>query len=73
MRQGILIPVYRHGKTACPLAERLAAYALPIIMVDDGNDAETKALLTECAAKTPGVSLVSLEKNSGKGGAVIGG
>jgi len=73
VRQGFLIPVYRHGKTACPLAERLAASALPVIMVDDGNDAETKALLAECAAKTPGVSLVSLEKNSGKGGAVIGG
>jgi len=73
VRQGFLIPVYRHGKTACPLAERLAASALPVIMVDDGNDAETKALLAECAARTPGVSLVSLEKNSGKGGAVIGG
>jgi len=73
MKLGFLIPVYRHGKTACSLAERLAAYALPIIMVDDGNDAETKALLAECAAKTPGVSLVSLEKNSGKGGAVIDG
>jgi len=71
MKQGFLIPVYRHGKTACSLAERLAASALPVIMVDDGNDAETKALLAECAAKTPGTALVSLKKNNGKGGAVI--
>jgi glycosyltransferase involved in cell wall biosynthesis len=73
MKQGFLIPVYRHGKTACPLAERLAASGLPVIMVDDGNDAETKALLAECAAKTPGVSLVSLKKNLGKGGAALKG
>jgi hypothetical protein len=70
MKQGYLIPVYRHGATACPLAERLAASGLPVIMVDDGNDAETKALLTECSAKTPGITLVSLNKNMGKGGAV---
>jgi hypothetical protein len=73
MRQGFLIPVYRHGKTACPLAERLAASGMPVIMVDDGNDAETKTLLAKCAGKTPGVSLVSLKKNIGKGGATIKG
>jgi hypothetical protein len=67
MKQGFLIPVYRHGKTACPLAERLAATGLPVIMVDDGNDAETKTLLAECAAKTTGITLVSLKKNRGKG------
>jgi len=73
MKQGFLIPVYRHGKTACPLAERLTSAGLPVIMVDDGNDTETKALLAEYAAKTPGVALVSLKKNSGKGVAVAKG
>ncbi|MDR2702075.1 MAG: glycosyltransferase family 2 protein [Spirochaetaceae bacterium] len=73
MKQGFLIPVYRHGKTACPLAERLAAFGLPVIMVDDGNDAETQTLLAECAAKTPGIVLISLKKNRGKGRAVAKG
>jgi glycosyltransferase involved in cell wall biosynthesis len=73
MKQGFLIPVYKHGATACTLAERLAACGLPVIMVDDGNDADTRALLAECAAKTPEVKLVSLKKNNGKGGAVITG
>jgi len=73
MRQGFLIPVYRHGKTACPIAERLASMGLPVILVDDGNEAETQALLAECAAKTPGITLVRLEKNSGKGGAFVKG
>jgi len=73
MKQGFLIPVYRHGKTACSLAERLAASGLPVIIVDDGNDAETKTLLAECAAKTHEVVLLNLNKNNGKGGAVIRG
>ena len=42
-------------------------------MVDDGNDAETKKILEECSAKTPGIVLVKLEKNLGKGGAVTKG
>ena len=61
------MPVYRHGKTACPIAERLADMGLPIILVDDGNDAQTQSALAECAARLPGVVLVRLEKNSGKG------
>jgi len=73
MKQGFLIPVYRHGAPACSLAERLTASGLPVIMVDDGNDAATRALLAQCAAVTPGVTLVRLEKNSGKGGAVSAG
>ncbi|MDR0494532.1 MAG: glycosyltransferase family 2 protein [Treponema sp.] len=73
MKQGFLIPVYRHGETAIPIAQGLAASGLPVIMVDDGNDADTRASLAECAAGTPGIALVSLKKNLGKGGAVING
>ena len=73
MKQGFLLPVYRHGKTACSLAKRLAASGLPVILVDDGNDAETQILLAECAAETPGVVLERLEKNTGEGGAFIKG
>ena len=69
MKQGYIVPVYRHGKTACPIAERLAATGLPVILVDDGNDAETQNLLARCAAATPGIELVRLAKNSGKGAA----
>jgi glycosyltransferase involved in cell wall biosynthesis len=73
MKQGFIIPVYRHGKTAVLIAERLAASGLPVIMVDDGNDAETRLCLEECAAGMPTVTLVNLKKNMGKGGAVISG
>jgi glycosyltransferase involved in cell wall biosynthesis len=73
MKQGFVIPVYNHGKTAGPLAEKLARYGLPVILVDDGSDAETKSRLAQSAAACPLVTIVSLEKNSGKGAAVIRG
>ena len=73
MRQGFLIPVYRHVATAGPLAEKLAASGLPVILVDDGNGKEAAEYFTELAAKTPALTLVCLEKNLGKGGAVVKG
>ncbi|MCL1812412.1 MAG: glycosyltransferase family 2 protein [Treponema sp.] len=73
MKQGILIPVYKHGETVCPLAEKLAVLELPIIIVDDGNNSETKAYLNNFAAKKQEIILVSLKKNLGKGGAFIQG
>jgi len=73
VKHGFVIPVYRHGETAGPLAEKLSATGLPVILVDDGNDKQTKEALAECQKKIPSVVLVSLEKNSGKGGAVAKG
>lgn len=73
MKQGFLVPVYKHAGTAGPLAERLAASGLPVILVDDGNNAEDAAILAEWAAKIPGAALVRLEKNTGKGGALVKG
>jgi glycosyltransferase involved in cell wall biosynthesis len=72
LRPGFVVPVYRHGKTAGPLAEKLSAMGLPVILVDDGNEEETRSLLAEAAASTAAV-LVRLEKNRGKGGAIRAG
>jgi glycosyltransferase involved in cell wall biosynthesis len=73
VKQGFIIPVYRHGKTACLITQQLAAFGLPVILVDDGNDTLTQKELADCAEKTSGVILTRLEKNSGKGVAVIKG
>ena len=73
MKQGFLIPVYRHGESAGLLAEKLSSYNMPIIIVDDGNDKKTKDLLIQLAANLALVDLVHIEKNSGKGGAVTRG
>jgi glycosyltransferase involved in cell wall biosynthesis len=73
VKQCFIIPVYRHSKTAGPLAEKLAGFGLPIIIVDDGNDPEGKKELEDIAAKIKQVVLVRLKKNYGKGKAVITG
>ncbi|MDR2069559.1 MAG: glycosyltransferase family 2 protein [Spirochaetaceae bacterium] len=74
MRQGYLIPVYNHGKTTGPLVEKLLkARDLPVILVDDGSDGETKAYLADTAGTFPSVVLVALDKNRGKGAALCAG
>jgi glycosyltransferase involved in cell wall biosynthesis len=73
VKHGFVVPVYRHGETAGLLAEKLATTGLPVILVDDGNDERTKEILTGWQKKIPSVVLVSLKKNTGKGGAVAKG
>jgi len=73
MKQGFIIPVYRHGKTVCNVVQNLIGFNLPVILIDDGNETGTQKILAECAEKTPGVYLVRLEKNAGKGAASIKG
>lgn len=51
----------------------LAGYGLPCLVVDDGSAAATAETLQRLAAELPWVSLLRLEKNQGKGAAVIAG
>jgi glycosyltransferase involved in cell wall biosynthesis len=73
MRQGFLIPVYNHGKTAGPLVEKLSLQGLPIIVVDDGSDGETRAALAAASAFFPLTVTVRLPGNCGKGAAIAAG
>jgi glycosyltransferase involved in cell wall biosynthesis len=73
LKQGFIIPVYNHGKPAVRVTEELGVYGLPIILVDDGSEAETKECLARIAADCPLAALVTLKKNTGKGGAVKAG
>lgn len=70
---GFLIPVYNHGAACLETARLLLPYGLPLIIVDDGSDAETKQALGEAAALSPLVHLVGKAKNGGKGSAVSAG
>lgn len=72
-KNGILIPVYRHGKACMQVVENLLPYGMQIILVDDGNAEETKECLTQIVKEHPQVLLVTLEKNQGKGGAFAAG
>jgi glycosyltransferase involved in cell wall biosynthesis len=66
--------VYNHGRTAGPLVEKLLKQRdLPVILVDDGSDGETRTLLDALAAAFPQVVLVRREKNGGKGRAMFAG
>jgi glycosyltransferase involved in cell wall biosynthesis len=73
IKQGIIIPVYNHGKEVGAVVEKLSSLGIPIIIVDDGSDSETKSYLERIYAAFPLTVPVALEKNSGKGGAVLAG
>ncbi|MEZ9177846.1 glycosyltransferase family 2 protein [Vibrio kanaloae] len=67
-----LIPCFNHGATMPSVVSSLLNFKLPIIIVDDGSELETKQFLTPLA-DSPSVTLVTLEQNQGKGGAVKAG
>lgn len=67
-----LIPCYNHGSTVAAVIESLKSYALPIILVDDGSNHETKQHLKPLS-ELDDVTLVTLIENQGKGGAVKAG
>ncbi|SHF21384.1 Glycosyl transferase family 2 [Modicisalibacter ilicicola DSM 19980] len=71
-RPCVLIPVYNHATaitTTCAGARRLG---VPLLLVDDGSDAECAQVLDELATADD-VHLVRLAANSGKGAAVKAG
>lgn len=73
-KPAILIPVYRHGKACVKVVDSLKNYCksndVKIILVDDGNEAETKAYLNQIIEENSDFVLqVVLPKNQGKGGA----
>ena len=69
----ILIPVYRHGKACSEVVDSIVQYGIPIILVDDGNDSETKNYLSQIKEKHGGVEIVVRAKNGGKGAAFASG
>ncbi|WP_052879732.1 glycosyltransferase family 2 protein [Vibrio coralliirubri] len=67
-----LIPCFNHGATMPAVVSSLHHFELPIIIVDDGSELATKQFLAPLA-DSPSVTLVTLEQNQGKGGAVKAG
>ncbi|MBI9105595.1 MAG: glycosyltransferase family 2 protein [Spirochaetales bacterium] len=68
-----VIPVYRHGKTLRAVIKGILKCSLPVVIVDDGNDEETKAYIRQCDNDFEDVHIVELSVNLGKGGAVMAG
>ncbi|WP_425509194.1 glycosyltransferase family 2 protein [Vibrio ziniensis] len=71
-RPCFLIPCYNHGGTVAGVLDSLTAFNLPVFLVDDGSNNETKFALQE-AAQRANVSLITLPNNQGKGAAVMAG
>ncbi|MCK8071944.1 glycosyltransferase family 2 protein [Vibrio sp. 1CM23M] len=67
-----LIPCFNHGATMPSVVSSLHHFELPIIIVDDGSESATKQFLAPLT-DSPSVTLVTLEQNQGKGGAVKAG
>lgn len=68
----ILIPVYNHDKQLEPVLKDVAAYKLPIIVVDDGSSKNCAAHLKKLKYLY-GLELFQLPINQGKGAAVVRG
>ncbi|WP_372524493.1 glycosyltransferase family 2 protein [Piscinibacter sp.] len=68
----VVIPVYNHGVPAVRMVKAVRQLGLPCILVDDGSEAQCAAMLA-IAAVQPGVRLLRLHANQGKGGAVMAG
>ncbi|MEA3194173.1 MAG: hypothetical protein QOD26_2506 [Betaproteobacteria bacterium] len=64
-----VVPCYNHGAAVGGVVARLRAHGLPVIIVDDGSDAATAAILDSLQ----GVHLFRLRANGGKGAAVVRG
>lgn len=61
-----VVPCYNHGAAVGGVVARLREQGLPVIVVDDGSDAETARVLDAL----PGIHLFRLDRNRGKGAAV---
>jgi predicted LPLAT superfamily acyltransferase len=61
-----IVPCYNHGAAVGDVVARLRAFGLPVVVVDDGSDADTANILDAL----PGIHLFRSGKNQGKGAAV---
>lgn len=68
-----LIPVYNHPHKLPTTVAALRAHGLPVVLVDDGSNADCKTVLNRLAAGAPDIHLLTLAQNGGKGAAVKAG
>jgi len=70
MRLSVIIPVYNEASTLAELLRRVHEVDIPkeVLVVDDGSDEKTKVLLE--ASTLAGATLITHERNMGKGTAI---
>lgn len=65
-----IIPVYNHGGTTGAVVRALVDAGLPVLLVDDASNSQTKAQLAAVVEEFTTARLFTLPENLGKGGAV---
>ncbi|OTG67704.1 glycosyltransferase family 2 protein [Acinetobacter silvestris] len=68
-----VIPVYNHPHYLAPLLQYLDQFDLPIVIVNDGSEAQCTQILRELAEQYSKMILVEHVQNQGKGQAVVTG
>lgn len=68
-----LIPVFNHHRDIVRLTAALRAAGLPVILVDDGSDGTTAAVLDRLARDKTAITLLRHTRNRGKGAAFLTG
>ena len=69
----VVIPCFNHGAVVEATVGRIVAHGLPIVLVDDGSDIATAAVLDGLARTFSAVRLERRARNGGKGAAVMHG
>jgi len=68
-----VIPVFNHERAVGRVVDGVRSFGLPCLLADDGSGPACARELDRLAANVPGVELVRLPANRGKGGAVSAG
>jgi glycosyltransferase involved in cell wall biosynthesis len=68
-----VVPIYNHGRTIAATANALAAHGLPVLIVDDGSNEETRRILDDLVAGRDDLRLIRQPLNGGKGAALSAG
>ncbi len=68
----VVIPVYDHEHAIAAVVDGVRAAGLPCLLVDDGSHPPCAGVLDHLAGR-PGVALLRLAHNQGKGGAMLAG
>jgi glycosyltransferase involved in cell wall biosynthesis len=66
----LLIPIYNHPDTIGEVVSGLESLRLPCLIVDDGSDRATRAVLADLDAKHEWVRVVHRDENGGRGAAL---
>ena len=72
-RPAAVVPCYNHPKTVGKVAAALRRLGLSVLLVNDGSNAETRAVLDALAQADSGIMVIHRPENGGKGAACLSG